>query len=202
MEFMHGALTYLSAHWLEDLGFSTTLIGIWLTTRRSMLCWPLILIANLCYLVVLAHAFLLSSALLQFAYMAFTLYGWWHWARGKREEGEVRIVPLGRRGLLVGLGAGLAGAVLLGWLMAHTGATLVYLDAGLASFSVLATWWQVRKHRANWWLWIAVDLLYIAEYLTKKLYLTALLYACLILLATLGLRSWKNAPVVEPQPAE
>jgi nicotinamide mononucleotide transporter len=202
MEFLHGALTYLSAHWIEDLGFSTTLIGIWLTTRRSMLCWPLILIANLCYLVVLTHAFLLSSALLQFAYMAFTLYGWWHWARGKREEGEVRIVPLGRRGLLVGLGAGLAGAVLLGWLMAHTGATLVYLDAGLASFSVLATWWQVRKHRANWWLWIAVDLLYIAEYLTKKLYLTALLYACLILLATLGLRSWKNAPVVEPQPAE
>lgn len=194
METAHGIVLYLFAHGVEAVGFATTLFGIWLTTRRSMLCWPFIMVANLCYLVVLSRAFLLSGALLQFAYMSFTVYGWWHWARGKREAGEVRIEPLGRRGFFVGLAAGVGGAVLLGWLMAHTSASLVYLDAALASFSVLATWWQVRKHRANWWLWIAVDLLYVGEYLVKHLYLTVLLYACLIVLACVGLRSWRRAP--------
>ena len=30
-------------------------------------------------------------------FVAFTLYGWWHWWRGVREEGEVRVVPLALR---------------------------------------------------------------------------------------------------------
>lgn len=201
METVHGIVLYLSTHGIEAVGFATTLLGIWLTTRRSMLCWPFIMVANLCYLVVLSRAFLLSGALLQFAYMSFTVYGWWHWARGKRASGEVRIEPLGRRGFFVGLAVGVGGAILLGWLMAHTSATLVYLDAALASFSVLATWWQVRRHIANWWLWIAVDLCYVGEYLTKRLYLTVLLYACLIVLACVGLRSWRRAPQSEARPA-
>jgi nicotinamide mononucleotide transporter len=188
---------YLVAHPLEAAGFITTLAGIWLTTRRSMLCWPFIFAANLFYLVVLFRAFLLSSALLQFAYMAFTIYGCWHWARGKRETGEVYIVPLHRQAMLTGLGVGAVGAVLLGFLMAHASASLPFLDASLASFSLLATWWQVRKHLANWWLWIAVDLAYIGEYLFKGLKLTALLYALLIVLALLGLRSWGRAPRAE-----
>lgn len=201
METAHGIVLYLSTHGIEAVGFATTLLGIWLTTRRSMLCWPFIMVANLCYLEVLSRAFLLSGALLQFAYMSFTVYGWWHWARGKRAAGEVRIEPLGRRGFLGGLAAGVGGAILLGWLMAHTRATLVYFDAALASFSVLATWWQVRRHSANWWLWIVVDLCYVGEYLTKRLYLTVLLYACLIVLACVGLRSWRQAPQSEARPA-
>lgn len=201
MNTAQGIAQYLSTHGIEAVGFATTLLGIGLTTRRSMLCWPFIMVANLCYLVVLSRAFLLSGALLQFAYMSFTVYGWWHWTRGKRESGEVRIEPLGRRGFFVGVAAGVGGAILLGWLMAHTSATLVYLDAALASFSVLATWWQVRRHIANWWLWIVVDLCYVGEYLTKRLYLTVLLYACLIVLACVGLRSWRRAPQSEAQPA-
>lgn len=191
---INAILTYLATHPIEAAGFTSTLLGIWLTTRRSMLCWPFIFAANLCYLIVLSRAFLLSSALLQFAYMAFTVYGCWHWARGKRETGEVRIVVLPRKAMLMGIGAGIAGAVLLGFLMARASASLPFLDAALASFSVLATWWQVRKHMANWWLWILVDLAYIGEYLSKRLFLTAFLYLCLIALALLGLRSWSRAP--------
>jgi nicotinamide mononucleotide transporter len=40
-----------------------------------------------------------------------------------------------------------------------------------------------------------VDLIYIGEYLYKDLKLTALLYAGLVVLAVLGLREWRRAPV-------
>jgi len=184
---------YLGAHWLETAGVVITIIGIWLTTRRLLICWPVVLAADVIYLVVFYRARLFSDALLQLFFIAFTLYGWWHWWRGVLEEGEVRVEPLDLRGWLVGLAAGAAGAFLLGGLMVRVGAALPHLDATLTSYSLVASWWQARKHTANWWLWIVVDLIYIGEYLYKDLRPTALLYAGLVALAMLGLRDWRRA---------
>jgi nicotinamide mononucleotide transporter len=131
--------------------------------------------------------------LLQIFFIGFTLYGWWHWWRGVREEGEVRVVPLGVRGWIAGLAAGALGAVALGWLMVRIGAALPHLDAALTSYSLVASWWQARKHTANWWLWIAIDGVYIGEYAYKDLWLTAMLSAGLVALAVLGLRDWRRA---------
>ena len=186
-------LHYLTANWLEIAGTVTTVLGIWLSTRRLLICWPVVLVADLLYLAVFYRARLFSDALLQIFFVAFTLYGWYHWWRGVQQEGEVRVVPLNLRGWLAGLSAGAVGAVLLGWLMVRIGAALPHLDAALTSYSLVASWWQARKHIANWWLWIAVDLIYIGEYVYKDLRPTALLYAGLVLLAMLGLRDWRRA---------
>jgi nicotinamide mononucleotide transporter len=186
-------LNYLADNWLEIAGTITTILGIWLTTRRLLVCWPVVLAADFLYLVVFYRARLFSDSLLQVFFVAFTLYGWWHWWRGVQEDGEVRVEPLSRRGWLGGLAAGAVGSLLLGWLMTKVGAALPHLDAALTSYSLVASWWQARKHIANWWLWIAVDLIYIGEYLYKNLVPTALLYAGLVALAALGLRDWRRA---------
>jgi nicotinamide mononucleotide transporter len=192
---MGGAIAdYFAANWLEISGFVTTLVGIWLTTRRLLICWPVVLAADVLYLIVFYRAKLLSDALLQVFFVAFTLYGWWHWWRGVREEGEVRVVPLSVRGWIAGLSAGAVGAVLLGWLMVRVGAALPHLDAALTSYSLVASWWQARKHTANWWLWIVVNLVYIGEYLYKDLRPTAALYLLLVILAVKGLVDWRRAP--------
>ena len=185
---------YLAANALETAGVLITLAGIWLTTRRLLLCWPVTLLADALYLVIFYRARLYSDALLQVFFIAFTLYGWWHWWRGVRAEGEVRVAPLSLFGWLRGLLAGAIGSLLLGWLMMRIGAALPHLDATLTAYSLVASWWSARKHVANWSLWIAVDLVYIGEYIYKGLYLTALLYALLVGLAALGLRDWSRAP--------
>lgn len=188
-------LHYLLSDWIEVMGWSTTLIGIWLTTRRKLLCWPITLIADVLYLVLFYRARLFSDALLQAFFVAFTLYGWWHWWRGVQEEGEVRVVKLGAVSGAVAVMAGVAGTFLLGAVAKHLHAALPYLDASLASFSLVASWWQARKHIANWWLWIPVNVFYIGEYIYKDLWLTAVLYAVLVGLAVVGLREWQSAPV-------
>lgn len=185
--------SYFAAHWVELAGFLTTWVGIWLTTRRLLICWPIVLAADIFYLVVFYQSRLYSDALLQVFFIVFTLYGWWHWWRGVRAEGEVRVVPLGVRGWIAGLAAGALGAVALGWLMVRIGAALPHLDAALTSYSLVASWWQARKHTANWWLWIAIDGVYIGEYAYKDLWLTAVLSAGLVALAALGLRDWRRA---------
>jgi len=185
--------SYLAANWIEDAGVVTTVLGIWLTTRRKLICWPVVLVSDVLYLIVFYRVQLYSDALLQVFFLAFTLYGWWYWWRGVRDEGEVRVVRLPLASLLMGLAAGAVGTVMLAWLMVRIGAALPRLDAALTSYSLVATWWQTRKHTANWWLWIVVDLVYIGEYLYKGLRPTAALYALLVALAVLGLRDWQRA---------
>jgi nicotinamide mononucleotide transporter len=188
--------SYLAANWMEDAGVLTTVVGIWLTTRRNLLCWPVVLVSDVLYLIVFYRVRLYSDSLLQLFFLAFTFYGWWYWWRGVHEEGEVRVVRLSVRGWIAGLAAGAVGAVLLGLLMERIGAALPRLDATLMSYSLVASWWQTRKHTANWWLWIAVDLVYIGEYIYKGLRPTAALYVLLVALAVLGLRDWRRAPQV------
>jgi nicotinamide mononucleotide transporter len=188
---------FLRAHWLELAGFITTGAGIWLTARRKMLCWPITLAADVLYLVIFYQARLLSDSLLQLFFVAFTLYGWWHWWRGVREQGEVRVVRLGTGSMLLALVAGAGGTLVLGYPARHLHAALPFLDAALASYSMVGSWWQARKHIASWWLWIAVDAVYVGEYIYKDLWLTAVLYAGLVVLAVIGLRDWRSAPVAD-----
>jgi nicotinamide mononucleotide transporter len=193
MTFLTAIAHYLATNWLEAAGFLTTLVGIWLSTKRVLVCWPVILAADIFYFIVFYRAQLLSDALLQVFFLAFTLYGWWHWWRGVRLEGEVRVVPLAFSSLVLAVIAGGAGSFVLGELAKRLHAALPFLDATLTSYSLVASWWQARKHTANWWLWIAVDLTYIGEYLYKDLRATAMLYAILVGLAALGLRDWRRA---------
>ena len=188
---------FFKAHGLELAGFITTGLGIWLTARRNMLCWPITLAADVLYLVVFYQARLLSDSMLQLFFVAFTLYGWWNWWRGVREEGEVRVVRLNTKSMLLALAAGLAGTVVLGYPARHLHAALPFLDATLASYSLVGSWWQARKHIANWWLWIVVDAVYVGEYIYKDLWMTAVLYAVLVMLAVIGLRDWRRAPVAD-----
>jgi nicotinamide mononucleotide transporter len=188
---------YLVSNWVEIAGWSTTLVGIWLTTRRNLWCWPITLAADVLYLVVFYRAQLLSDALLQVFFIVFTIYGWWNWADGVRQEGTVRIAPLPMRNAAIAILAGVAGTFILASVAIRLHASLPYLDAALASFSLVASWWDARRHIANWWLWIVVDTFYVVEYIIKSMWFTTVLYALLIGLAILGLRDWRRAPVTQ-----
>jgi nicotinamide mononucleotide transporter len=186
---------YLVSNWVEVTGWSTTLVGIWLTTRRNLWCWPITLVADVIYLIVFYRAQLLSDALLQVFFIVFTIYGWWNWANGVRQEGTVRIAPLPISNAVIAILAGVAGTFVLASIAMRLHASLPYLDAALASFSLVASWWDARRHIANWWLWIVVDAFYVVEYVLKSMWFTTVLYALLIGLAVLGLRDWRRAPV-------
>lgn len=186
-------LNYLAASWLENVAAVITLVGIWLTTRRTLLCWPVVLVSDVLYLIVFYRENLKSDTLLQVFFIAFTLYSWWNWWRGVRVDGEVRAMPLRLRDWIAALIVGAIGSVVVGWWMARIGAALPHLDAALAVFSLVASWWEARKHTANWRLWIVVDSVYVGEYLYKDMWTTAALYTAFVVLAVLGLRDWQRA---------
>ena len=179
---------------LEMAAALASVLGVWLTTRRVLSSWPVVLVACFLYALVFQRTKLYSDMLLQFVYAAFAIYGWWHWWRGLKEEGSIRVERLSGRGLTSGIIVGAVGSFLLGFLMArYTDAALPFSDASLTSFSLVAQFWQTRKHIANWWLWIVVDTMEIGVFIYKHLYLTAVLFAFFVFLALLGLHAWKKA---------
>lgn len=179
---------------LEIVAVIVSALAIWLTARRHMLCWPVGLVSVALYGKIFLDTRLYADMMLQGFFAATILYGWLAWRRGARASGAVRVAAPSPRELWAGLAAGAAGGAALGFALARwTDAALPWLDATLTSYSLVAQVWTARRYLANWWLWIAVDAVYVGMFVFKALYLTAGLYAAFCGLAVIGLRSWRQA---------
>ncbi|HEY4293739.1 nicotinamide riboside transporter PnuC [Luteibacter sp.] len=173
--------------------------GVWLTARRSPWCWPVGLVSVIAYAWIFVDAKLYSDMLLQAIFAVLILYGWRRWMSNLDESGHVRVTSLSPREAAQHLAIGSAAALALGYAMhRYTDASLPWLDAALTAFSLVAQWWQARRHAAAWWLWIAVDVFYVGEYVYKSLPVTAVLYVGLIVLAAMGLKAWRHQVASAP----
>ncbi|MGS0740590.1 nicotinamide riboside transporter PnuC [Glaciimonas sp. GG7] len=180
---------------LEIIAVIVSALAVWLTARRNLWCWPIGLVSVLLYARIFLDAKLYSDLLLQLIFAVMQLYGWWSWTRGAQSQSDRHILPqrLSLTGWCIGLSIGVVGSILLGYVMArYTDAHIPWLDSALTSFSLVAQFWMARKYIANWWLWIAVNIIYIGVYIYKDLQLTAGLYALFIVLAIVGLRNWRR----------
>lgn len=181
----------MNATALEWSAAALSLLGVWLMTRRLRIAWPVGLVSVALYALVFAEARLYSDTLLQIAFGGFLLYGWLNWRGHLQDDGRVGIVLLPRQRMLRDLGIGVVVGLVLGAVMhRYTNAALPWLDALLAALSLVAQWWQARRHAAAWWLWIAVDVVYVGMYLAKSLHVTAALYLVFTAVAVVGLRAW------------
>ena len=179
---------------LEWSAVAASILGVWLMAQRRMLAWPVGLVSVGLYALVFIEARLYSDTLLQGAFAAFLVYGWANWRKQAQADGRIAVAPLATgqwtRDLGIGIAFGLAlGAAMHSW----TDAALPWLDAMLAALSLVAQWWQARRHAAAWWLWIVVDVVYVGMYAVKSLHATAGLYLLFVSLAVMGLRAWKKA---------
>ena len=184
---------------LEIIAVIVSALAVWLTARRNIWCWPIGVVSVLLYARIFFDAKLYSDLLLQLIFAVMQFYGWWNWTRKKTLENAVEdklhILPqrLSIAGCSLGLLIGVVGSVVLGYVMARfTDAHIPWIDSALTSFSLVAQFWMARKYIANWWLWIAVDIVYIGVFIYKDLHLTAGLYGLFIVLAVMGLVNWRR----------
>jgi nicotinamide mononucleotide transporter len=165
---------------------------VWLTVKESTWNFPVSLVNVAAFLFVFARAKLYADAGLQVVYFVLTAIGWYLWLHG----GE------NRRRLLVSRVPTLEAVVVAGCAVLVTCGLTVYLnrvggaapfwDALTTAISLAAQWLLNRKYLENWWCWIAVDVIYIPLYACKALYLTSVLYAVFLCMATMGLLAWRE----------
>ena len=185
----------------EIVGVVTGILGVWLTTRQKIWCWPVGLVSVVAFIVVFFRAKLYAAMGLQFVYVGLIAYGWYSWLHGGAGHRALVVSRLPRRlvALLAMAGAG-ASLVLGFWLGRRTDEALPYLDGFTTSFSLIAQWMQARKHLENWLVWVVVDVVYVGMSLSQGLTLTAGLYVIYICLALLGLRDWRRSMAAVARP--
>lgn len=180
---------------VEAAAVAMTLLGIVLTIRQRISCWPVAIVGILAYLIVFIRARLYADAAIQPIFVVQNIYGWWFWAHGgARGEGQAPIVALDWRSRAAWLAGTSAVSLLVGaGLSRWTDAAAPYADAALSTTSLVANWLLARKVLENWWLWIAVDVGYVILFWKKNLLLSAGLYAVLLALAVAGLIEWQRS---------
>ncbi len=65
-----------------------------------------------------------------------------------------------------------------------------YLDAFPTAFSITGQWLLGRKYVENWPTWVLVNVVSVALFAVKGLWLTVALYALFTVMALIGWRTW------------
>lgn len=182
--------------WLELLAFGLAVGCVVCNLREIHWGWPLSIASSLLYGWLFADSRLYGEAALQGFFAAISVWGWRQWLRGgagPSGKDVLRISRLARRRLAFALGGWAVGALALGLALDRfTDSDVPWLDAIPTAGSLLGQWMLARKHLENWAIWIAVNLLSVALFAWKELWLTAVLYLLLAALAVIGLSAWRR----------
>lgn len=180
---------------LEGFCFATGAVCVWLVVRENIWNFPIGILNVTGYTIVFFQANLYADAGLQIVYCILGFAGWTMWLRGaKVHEGETKqLQPIRRIGRieLTALMVVVFVATLSLWRTLHwVGGSASFWDALTTSISLASQWMLNRKLLENWIGWIIVDFIYVPLYLYKELYLTSVLYAVFLCMATVGWIEW------------
>lgn len=179
----------------EVVGFTTSLLGVWLAARENKWTWPVSMVGTLFAIIVGYQVRLYADVSLNAFYFVTSAYGWYNWLYGSKagkQEKEVTTTKP-REWVFLFLFALLLTPVLGYYFDNFTDADLPYIDSAPAAFSLSAYWMLAQKKLENWLVWLVVDSVYVGIYIYKELYLFAVLYFVFLILATQGYFNWRKS---------
>jgi nicotinamide mononucleotide transporter len=180
--------------WLELVAFVLSLWMVFANMRVQLIAWPLAIVSSLAYLLLFAHSRLYGEAGLQVLFVLVAGWGWWQWKFGRQADGSalrVRRIDA-RTGLLLVAAACAAWPVLGLALRRFTDTDVPFFDALPTAASVAGQWLLGRQYVENWPVWLGVNVISVALFAYKGLWLTVLLYALFAVLSIVGWRAWNR----------
>lgn len=178
---------------LEIAATTTGLLAVWLTAKEKIWTWPVSLVNVTCFFYMFLDVKLYADMTLQVFFFVLSIYGWMVWMT-KRGSAPVRPTRTWTPRMAVVL-LGFLAVFTLGWgyvLTQYTDASIPYVDAFIATLSLIAQFLLSYKILQNWYFWIAVDVLSIGMYFYKGLYTTSFLYVIFLGIAIMGLVEWRR----------
>ena len=165
-----------------------------LAIRQSIACWLAAILSTSIYIVLMYQAGLYMESALQVFYVAMAVYGWYSWKHGEGPENKLPVSswPLNRHLLplvLIALLTLASGYVL----SRYSAAAMPYLDSFTTWGAIVTTWMVARKIIQNWHYWFMIDSVSVYLYLSRGLWLTALLFVFYLVLIVVGYRQWRKS---------
>lgn len=189
----------LPASWAELIGAILGVAMVICNIRQIHWGWPLAFASSLLYVLVFADAKLYAEAALQIFFCLTAIWGWWQWLCGANVAKNVashvlqpQTLPTSVTIKLIAFCAISMPAIAL-FLSKYTNSDVPWWDAVPTVLSLAATYLLGKKYTANWPLWIIVNVISIALFAYKGLWLTVGLYALFAIMAAVGWRAWHQA---------
>lgn len=189
---------------LEILAVVTGVGSVWLLSRNQPLGWWIGLVSVSAFAFVFARARLYGDVGIQVFYFVTSLQAIWVWIRGGEGGAQRPVMHLPRSLALATVPAVIAGTLVLRIALAEMGGAAPFWDALATVGSITAHLYLVWRYVESWYLWVAVDLVYVPLFLSRGLELTALLYVGFLLLSLRGLARFRveaRAPLPVPSEA-
>ena len=180
--------------WLEIVAFVLAIVMVVCNMRVDPLGWSLAIASSLLYFLLFWKSRLYGDASLQVFFALVAGWGWWQWLRGTDAAGQaLRVRRLGRRGRWLALGALVVAWPATGLLLRRfTDTDVPWWDAFPTTASVIGQWLLGRKYVENWPTWLIVNIVGVALFAYKGLWLTVLLYAVFVFMSVAGWRAWQR----------
>src|SRR6185437_6986224 len=177
----------------EAWGFVTGGVCVWLVVREHLWNWPIGLANNIFFFVLFLRGRLFADMSLQIVYLGLGVYGWLNWIFGGKNHTTLKISRTTRsEWITLAVGIPICTWGMHEVLVAVNDAAPLW-DALTTVLSLAAQYLLCRKRSENWWLWIAADVIYIPLYFSRKLPLTAVLYAVFLTMCLVGVREWARS---------
>lgn len=175
---------------LSIIALITGTLGVWLTIKQTIWCWPFALIATLSSIIEFYNVRLFGDMALQVFYFFAGIYGWVYWNRKQNESFSVkhidaRLVP----SILV---VTILQAVAYYYLLVYFKGDRPFLDSILTACSLTTTFMMTKKWVENWLIWVFIDAAYILLYGLKEMWLFAVLYLIFTIIAFYGWLKWRK----------
>lgn len=158
--------------------------------------WMVGVVSAIAYIIVFASSALYAAMGFQIYYLIISIYGLAEWKRGKKEietSAQVSIFyrnPPGKVILVSSVAFLVVFLLLLTILKNLTGDPMPVADAAATSLSVVATYWLSKSYRAQWLIWVVVNVITVALCFSQELYLTSVLYIIYTVSAIYGYFHW------------
>jgi nicotinamide mononucleotide transporter len=204
MSFLENTLSFLNspafhlfdspASWAELIGAVLGIVMVGCNIKEIHWGWPLAFASSAMYFLVFWGSKLFGDASLQVFFAVMATWGWWQWLSGVRDDGTtLKIQTLSKSNTIK-----LIAACALLWLttglflLKFTSTDVPWWDAFPTALSVVATFLLGRKYIENWPMWIIVNIVGIALFAYKGLWLTVGLYAVFAVMAVVGWQAWRQ----------
>ena len=187
------------ASWAEVIGAVLGISMVACNIKEIHWGWPLAFASSAMYYLVFWGSQLFGDASLQIFFAAMAAWGWWQWLRGVRGDGSaLKIQTLSNQSTikLIAVCAILWLATGL-FLLKFTTTDVPWWDAFPTALSIVATFLLGRKYIENWPMWIVVNIVGIALFAYKGLWLTVGLYAVFAAMAVVGWQAWRQQLVAK-----
>ena len=182
------------ASWAELIGAVLGIAMVICNIKEIHWGWPLAFVSSAMYFLVFWDSKLFGDATLQIFFAVMAAWGWWQWLRGKRDDGSaLKIQTLSNASTikLIALCAFFWLTTGL-FLLKFTTTDVPWWDAFPTALSVVATLLLGRKYVENWPIWIVVNVVSIALFAYKGLWLTVGLYTVFAIMAVIGWQAWRK----------